>query len=83
MRTRLRPETWGWSKLGSPPTSGIQVSRELFIQSICTHVRCCSRRVGGKAIDPGPILDPNQLRLGDRGIRIDVSFGFASCEYEE
>ena len=63
-----------WLRLGSRPTRGIQVSRDSSIRSIRTHVRCCSRRVGGKVV--------NQLRLGDREICIEEGFGFASREYE-
>ena len=53
------------------------------IRSICAHVRCCGRRVGSKGFDPGPISDPDLLRLWYRNIRIEVGFGFASGEYEE
>jgi hypothetical protein len=53
------------------------------IRSICTHVRCCSRREGGKGSNPCPIQVVNHLRLGDCGIRVEEGFGFTSGEYGE
>jgi hypothetical protein len=81
--TRPRPETWACSKLGSRPTKAYRLSENSSIRNLYTHVRCCSHRVGGKGIDPCPMLAPNWLRLSDREIRVKVGFGFASGEYQE
>jgi hypothetical protein len=81
--TPTRPETRVRLKLDSRPTKGIPLSNNSSIRRICTHIRCCSHRVGGKRSDTCRVEVANRLWLCDRGTHVEESFESTSVNTKD